>query len=95
MRTMLIAAAALNLGVGAAYAGDDEGRVAVAANSQLPDTSGEVVQVSAQNASPVAATAHPPVVATAQGRQVILLYVTSSSQGTWLFAPNQNEGTNN
>ena len=64
MRTMLIAAAALSLGVGAAYARDDEGRVAVAANSQFPDTSGEVVQASAQNA--------PPVVA--QGRRPILLY---------------------
>ena len=71
MRTMLIAAAALNLGVGAAYARDDEGRVAVAANSQFPDTSGEVVQASAQNA--------PPVVA--QGRRPIPLYRTGSAHG--------------
>ena len=31
----------------------------------------------------------------AQDRRLILLYVTGSGQGTWLFAPNQNEGNNN
>ena len=50
MRAMLIAAAALSLCVGSAYARDDEGRVAVAANSQSTDTPGEIAQASAQNA---------------------------------------------
>ena len=62
MRTMLIAAAALNLGVGAAYARDDEGRVAIAANSQSPTLRARLSGVRAER---------PPVVA--QGRRPILL----------------------
>jgi len=41
---------------------------------------------------------HPdrPAVATAQNGQAVQTYITQSSRGTWLFAPNPNgDGTNN
>jgi hypothetical protein len=66
MKTMLIAVAALSLGVGSTYGCEDEGDGGIAANTRYTDTPREVVQVFVQHA--------PPIVATAQGRQVILLY---------------------
>jgi hypothetical protein len=37
-----------------------------------------------------------PAVATAQNGQAVQTYITQSSRGTWLFAPNPNgDGTNN
>ena len=33
-----------------------------------------------------------PAVATARNGQAIGTYVTNSNHGTWLFAPNQNQG---
>jgi len=83
MKTMfLAAAAALSLGVGAAYAGEGDGAVANTYFTSLP---GVVAQAPAQNA---------PSVATAQNGQAVHSYVTQSSHGTWLFAPNGNQGAN-
>jgi len=83
MKTMfLAAAAALSLGVGAAYAGDGEGPHANTLFNSLP---GVVAQAPVQNA---------PAVATAQNVQSVHSYATQSSHGTWLFAPNGNQGAN-
>ena len=83
MKTMfLAAAAALSLGVGAAYAGDGDGTVA---NSYFTSLPGVIGQAPVQNA---------PVVATAQNGQAVHTYATQSNHGTWLFAPNGNQGAN-
>ncbi len=79
MKTMLLAAAAvLSLGVGSAYA--DGGDL-------LPDTRfteipGVLAQPSAQR---------PALV---QNGQAVHTYVSRSNKGTWLFAPDQNGGSN-
>ena len=87
MKITIIAAAAISLSVGSAYACED-GAGSVAST---PFTHGSDVaaQASVQSAPPVVPTTE------AQDRRLILLYVTGSGQGTWLFAPNQNEGNNN
>jgi hypothetical protein len=84
MKTMfLAAAAALSLSVGAAYVGDGDGAVANTYFTSLP---GVIAQAPAQNA---------PAVATAKnGQQAVHTYATQSSHGTWLFAPNGNQGAN-
>jgi hypothetical protein len=83
MKTMfLAAAAALSLGVGAAYAGDGEGPQANTLFTSLP---GVIAQAPVQNA---------PAVATAQNGQAVHTYATQSNHGTWLFAPNGNQGAN-
>jgi hypothetical protein len=79
MKTMLLAAAAaLSLGVSSAYAGESGAQ------------SGGYVypgyQFPAQNA--------PSVPTTAPNGQVVHTFVTQSSHGTWLFAPNANQGAN-
>ncbi len=82
MRTMLLAAtAALSLGIGAAYAGEGETPVA---NTQFTEIPGVVAQAPVQN----------PVTVTAQSGQAVHAYVTNSNRGTWLFAPNGNQGAN-
>ncbi len=82
MRTMIIAAAAaLSLSAGVAYAGEGEGAVA---NSQFTQIPGVVAQAQVQ----------APAVATAQNGQAIHAYVTNANHGTWLFAPNGNQGAN-
>ena len=87
MKTMLLAAvAALSLGVGSAYAGANEGKGTAANTRPTPS----VVAAPEQNAPPVAVTTQ----VRAPNEREILLYVTGSP-GTWLFAPNQNEGNNN
>jgi len=84
MRTMLlVAAAVLSMSAGAAYAESEGGP---AANTQFTQTRGYLAEAPVQNA---------PSVATAQNRQAVHAYVANSSRGTWLFAPNQNEGANN
>jgi hypothetical protein len=81
MKTMLLAAAAaFSLGVGSAYADGGDGP---AANTQFTELPGVIAQAPMQNA---------PVVATAQNGEAIHTYVTNSNHGTWLFAPNQNQG---
>jgi hypothetical protein len=81
MKTMLLAAAAaLSLGVSAAYADGGQGTLPNTYFTELP---GVIAQAPVQNA---------PSVATARNGQAIGTYVTSSSHGTWLFPPNQNQG---
>jgi hypothetical protein len=81
MKTMLLAAAAaLSLGVSSAYADGGQGTLPNTYFTELP---GVVAHAPVQNA---------PAVATARNGQAIQTYVTNSSHGTWLFAPNQNQG---
>ncbi len=83
MRTMIIAAAtALSLGTGVAYADGGDGTIANTRFTQLP---GVVAEAPVQNA---------PAVATAQSGQAVHAYITQSNRGTWLFAPNGNQGAN-
>ncbi len=83
MRTMMIAAAAaLSLGTGVAYADGGDGPIANTRFTQIP---GVVAQAQVQQA---------PSVATAQNGQAVHAYVTQSNRGTWLFAPNSNQGAN-
>lgn len=84
MRIMLRAAlaAASIASIGSAYAGEGEG---MAANTQFTEIPGVIAQAPAQNA---------PAVTTAQNGQAAPVYVTRSSQGTWLFAPDGNAGAN-
>ncbi len=79
MKTMfLAAAAALSLGVGSAYADGDD---------LIPDTRfTEILGVLAQPS-----VQRPALV---QNSQAIHTYVTRSNNGTWLFAPDQNGGSN-
>jgi hypothetical protein len=82
MKTMLLAAAAaLSLGIGSAHAGDG-GPVPNSFFTELP---GVIAQAPVQNPAPVA---------TAQNGQAVQAYVTQSNHGTWLFAPNQDQGNN-
>lgn len=74
MKTMLFAAAALTLGMSAAFA--NEG--GPAANTLFTKLPGVIAQAPAQNV---------PSIAAAQNGQAIHNYVTRSNQGTWLFAP--------
>ena len=94
MKIMLIAAtAALSLIANSAYAGGDVvgksnavGAPYTKTPTDLTDTSGKSAQASVQDA---------PVVATSQSKQTIPIYAADSGKGTWLFPPNQNEGSNN
>ena len=82
MKTMfLAAAAALNLGVGSAYAGEIEGILPNTYFQQLP-------AVIAQ--APVEA----PSVATAQNGQAVHAFVSQSDHGTWLFQGQGHQGAN-
>ena len=81
MKTMLLAAAAaLSLGISAAYADGGDGPIANTRFTELPRV---IAQAPVQNA---------PAIATARNGQAIGTYVTNSDHGTWLFAPNQNQG---
>ena len=55
------------------------------ANTQFTELPGVVSQAPVQNA---------PAVATAQNGQAVHTYATQSNHGTWLFAPNGNQGAN-
>jgi hypothetical protein len=80
MKTMILAAAAaLSLGMGAAYAGEG-GPVANTFFTSLP---GVIAQAPVQNA---------PAVATAQNGQAVHAYVANSNRGTWLSQPYQGGG---
>ena len=87
MKTMLIAAAAgLSLAAStAAYADSGDGP---AANSFFTELPGVVAQADVPNASAYAQNRQ------AQNGQGVHVYVSRSSQGTWLFAPNGNQGAN-
>ena len=81
MKTMMLAAAALTLSMGAAFA-NEGGPVA---NSQFTEIPGVIAQAQVQN----------PTVATTQNGQSVQVYGTSSRYGTWLFAPSDGGGANN
>ena len=82
MKTLLLAATAgLSLvAATAAYADGGDGPVANTFFTQLP---GVVAQADVPNAP-----------AYAQNGQGVHAYVTQSKPGTWLFAPNANQGAN-
>ena len=83
MKTMMFAAAALTLSMGAAFA-DSEG--GPEANTLFTEIPGVIAQAPVQNA---------PLMATAQSGQPVQVYATQSSHGTWLFAPQDGGGANN
>src|ERR1700749_3101747 len=90
MKTMLLAAAAaLSLGVGSAYADGGDGP---AANTFFTELPGVVAQADVPNAPTYAQHGRAPQ--QAQNGQGVHPYVTQSSHGTWLFAPNPNAGSN-
>jgi hypothetical protein len=92
MKTMLLAAAAgLSLvATAAAYADGGEGPAANTLFTQLP---GVVAQ--AELPRPTTYTQNLPVqTQQAQAGQEAYAYGTRSSRGTWLFAPNANQGAN-
>ena len=82
MKTMLFAASALFLGLaaGSAYAGEG-GPIA---NTEFTEFPGVIAHSQVQ----------VPPVASAQLRQATSVYGTTSSHGTWLFAPQDGGGAN-
>ena len=76
MRTIILAAAALSLGIGSAYASDSEG----ASGNPVYVFPGTVYAGTVQKAPPVA---------TAQSGPAVHTFIAGSSQGTWLFGPAQ------
>ncbi len=82
MKTMILAAAALTLSMGAAFA-DSEG--GAEANTLFTEIPGVVAQAPVQNSA----------VVTAQHGQPVQVYATQSNHGTWLFAPQDGGGANN
>jgi hypothetical protein len=86
MKTIMLATAAiLGLGIGVAFAGEGDGPSANTFFSSLP---GVIAQAPVQQA--------PSAVARNQagGGAPTAAFVTSSHRGTWLFAPNTNQGAN-
>jgi hypothetical protein len=92
MKIMLRAAiAALSIAsIGPAMADGGEGTVA---NTQFTELPGVVAQAQVPNA-PVYAQNPQAQTRQAQNGQGVHTYVTQSSHGTWLFAPNANQGSN-
>ena len=81
--TLRAAVAAIGLAsIPPAFAGDGDGP---AANSFFTELPGVIAQAPVQNA---------PAVATAQSGRAAQVYVTQSRNGTWLFPPNGNQGSN-
>lgn len=80
LRAVLVAASIAS--ISSAYADQGEG---VAANTRFTEIPGVVAQAPAQNA---------PAFTTAQSGRAVPVYMTRSSQGTWLFAPDGNAGAN-
>ena len=89
MKTMLLAAAAaLSLGVGSAYANEGGPE----ANTFFTELPGVVAQADVPNAPTYAQSEQ--ATQQAQNGHGVHAYVTQSSHGTWLFAPNANQGAN-
>jgi len=85
MKTIMLATAAvLSLGVASPFAGDGDGQVANTYFTQLP---GVIAQAPVQQAPSAYARNLPGAAPTAT-------FATSHSTGTWLFAPNGNQGAN-
>lgn len=76
MKTMMLAAAALTLGMGAAFANEGGAE----ANTLFTEIPGVIAQAPVQSV---------PSVATAHNGQAVETYVTQANHGTWLFAPDQ------
>jgi hypothetical protein len=96
MRTMLIAGATLlSLSASVAYAGEGEGP---AANTFFTELPGVVAQADVPNAPTYAQNGQTQTKQAqngqAQSGQTVQTYVTHSSHGTWLFAPDPNAGAN-
>jgi hypothetical protein len=92
MKTMLLAAAAaLSLAVGSAYADGGDGP---AANTFFTELPGVVAQAQVPNAPVYAQKNGQAQTQEAQSEQTVHTYVTQSSHGTWLFAPDPNGGSN-
>ena len=86
MKTIFLAAAAvLALGASSAFADGGEGTKPNTLFTELP---GVVAQAPAQQAAPTA-YAHGQA-----GGAATSTFVTNSHSGTWLFAPNGNQGAN-
>jgi hypothetical protein len=85
MKTIILATAAvLGLGVGSAFADQGEG---TAANTFFTELPGVVAQAQPQQA--------PSAIARNQaGGAPTAAFVANHSTGTWLFAPNTNQGAN-
>lgn len=86
MRTMILATVAvLGLGIGSAFAGDAGAPNPNTFFTQLP---GVIAQAQVQQA--------PTAVARNQstGKPTAAFVTTSRGSGTWLFAPNPNQGSN-
>ena len=80
MKTMLlVAAAALSLGVSSAYADDGHGP---GSNTQFTEIPGLIAQATVH---------HAPAVAPVQNGRMHT-YLTNAGRGTWLLPPNQNQG---
>jgi hypothetical protein len=92
MRTMLLAAAAgLSLAASTvAYADGGQGTELNTLFTQLP---GVLAQADVSNASAYAQNRQVQP-QQAQNGQGVHVYVSRSNQGTWLFAPNGNQGAN-
>ena len=86
MRLALRAAiAAISIAsIGPAFAGEGEGTLANTFFTEIPGVL----------AQPPVQAPYPSAVAAAPGGQSSGTFVTSSQNGTWLFAPNPNSGAN-
>jgi hypothetical protein len=78
-------AAVLALGAGSAFAGEGEGTHPNTLFTQIP---GVLAQAPVQQAMPSA------VARNQTGDAPVAAFVTNSNKGTWLFAPNPNQGAN-
>jgi hypothetical protein len=86
MKTIMLATAAvLALGVGSAFAGDGEGPAANTLFTQLP---GVIAQAPSQGNTAVARNQNQ------SGAPTATFMTNSRTGGTWLFAPNANQGAN-
>ena len=86
MKTIILATAAvLALGASSAFAGEGEGPAANTTFTQLP---GVIAQAQVGQAPSAYARNQ------ATGKPTAAFVTTSRSSGTWLFAPNPNQGGN-
>ena len=92
MRIMLLAAAA-GLSLAASTAAYADGGDGPAANTLFTELPGVVAQADVPNASAYAQNRQVQP-QQAQNGQDVHVYVSRSDQGTWLFAPNGNQGAN-
>jgi len=80
MKTMMLAAVALTLSMGAAFANEGGPQ----ANTLFTEIPGVIAQSPMQNLA----------IATAQHGQPMQVYATQSSHGAWLFPPQDGGGAN-